>query len=55
MAIFSDGLGPFLTKNNDANMLNHMLCTNVEDLKGSFRKDDVFVVDRDFTKFTRRA
>ena len=41
-------LGPYLAKNNDATILNHMLSTNVEDLKGWFQEDDVFVVDRGF-------
>ncbi|XP_052696026.1 uncharacterized protein LOC128174533 [Crassostrea angulata] len=41
-------LGPYLARNNDATILNHMLHTNVEDLKGWFHEDDVFVVDRGF-------
>ena len=41
-------LGSCYAKNNDATILNHMLCTNVEDLKGWFQEDDVFVVDRGF-------
>ena len=41
-------LGPYLAKHNDATILNDMLCTNKEDLKGCFQEDDVFVVDRGF-------
>lgn len=37
-----------LARNNDATILNHMLHNNVEDLKGWFHEDDVFVVDRGF-------
>lgn len=37
-----------LARNNDATILNHMFHTNVEDLKGWFHEDDVFVVDRGF-------
>ena len=41
-------LGPYLARNNDATILNHMLYTNVDDLKGWFHEEDVFIVDRGF-------
>ena len=43
---FRTVLGPYLAKHKDATTLNHMLCTNKEDLKGWFQENDVFVVDR---------
>jgi hypothetical protein len=43
-------LGPYLvdSKNSDANILNHMIKTNVEEMKEWIREDDVFIVDRGF-------
>jgi GTP-dependent phosphoenolpyruvate carboxykinase len=41
-------LGPYLARNNDATILNYMLKSNVEDIKGWFQEDDVFVIDRGF-------
>ncbi|XP_052247599.1 uncharacterized protein LOC127855818 isoform X1 [Dreissena polymorpha] len=35
-------------KNNDAAILNHMLKTNIDDIRGLLREGDVFVVDRGF-------
>ncbi|XP_062566452.1 uncharacterized protein LOC134228771 [Saccostrea cucullata] len=47
---FLSVVGPYLAdyKNNDASILNHMLKTNVEDMKNWFKDDDVFIVDRGF-------
>ena len=41
-------LGPYLARNNDATILNYMLKSNIEDIKGWFQEDDVFVIDRGF-------
>ena len=43
-------LGPYLadTKNNDANILTHIMKNNIEQIRNWVRKDDVFVVDRGF-------
>ena len=41
-------LRPYLSKNNDVTILNHMLCTNVEYFEGWFQDDDILVVDRGF-------
>lgn len=41
-------LGPYLTRNNDATILNHMLHMHVEDIKGWFHEDDVFIENRGF-------
>ncbi|XP_056022083.1 uncharacterized protein LOC125673390 [Ostrea edulis] len=43
-------LGPYLadSKNNDANILKHMICHNAEELRNWLQEDDVFVVDRGF-------
>ncbi|XP_061173716.1 uncharacterized protein LOC133182559 [Saccostrea echinata] len=41
-------LGPYLAdaKNNDANILKHMIYNNAEELRNWLQEDDVFVVDR---------
>ena len=43
-------LGPYLAdgKNSDANILNHMIKTNVEEIKEWIEEGDIFVVDRGF-------
>ncbi|KAK3099402.1 hypothetical protein FSP39_003842 [Pinctada imbricata] len=41
-------MGPYLARNNDASILNHILETNVEDIRGWIQEDDVFIVDRGF-------
>ena len=43
-------MGPYLAdqKNNDASILNHMMKTNVEDIKTWVNEEDVFIVDRGF-------
>ncbi|XP_062572317.1 uncharacterized protein LOC134234281 [Saccostrea cucullata] len=43
-------LGPYLadTKNNDANILKHMIYSNAEEIRSWIQEDDVFVVDRGF-------
>ncbi|XP_062587204.1 uncharacterized protein LOC134248846 [Saccostrea cucullata] len=43
-------VGPYLAdiKNNDANILTHMLKSNVEDIKHWVHENDIFVVDRGF-------
>lgn len=43
-------VGPYLadSRNNDASILNHMLKSNIEDIKNWFEDDDIFIVDRGF-------
>ena len=43
-------VGPYLadSKNNDASILNHMLKSNVEEMKEWVNEEDVFIVDRGF-------
>jgi hypothetical protein len=43
-------LGPYMadTKNNDGSILNHMLASNVQDIKNWIQNDDIFIVDRGF-------
>ncbi|XP_048750412.2 uncharacterized protein LOC125662290 [Ostrea edulis] len=43
-------VGPYLAdyRNNDAAIFNHMLRSNIEDIKNWFQEDDIFVVDRGF-------
>lgn len=41
-------LGPYLAKNNDASILNHMLKCNVEEIMDFVKENDIFVVDRGF-------
>lgn len=43
-------LGPYLadSKNSDAKILNHMIQTNVEDIRKWVEEDDIFIVDRGF-------
>lgn len=53
VVIFIDGyffivFGFYLVRNNDVIIFNYMFYINVEDLKGWFYEDDVFVVDRGF-------
>ncbi|KAK3102132.1 hypothetical protein FSP39_009062 [Pinctada imbricata] len=45
---FISVMGPYLARNNDASILNHILETNVEDIRGWIQEDDVFIVDRGF-------
>ena len=47
---FVSVIGPYMAdaKNNDAAILNHILETNVEDIKNWVKDDDVFIVDRGF-------
>ena len=41
-------LGPYIARNNDASILNHMLKCNINDIKGFVKDNDIFVVDRGF-------
>ena len=43
-------LGPYLAdgKNSDANILKHIISTNVQEMKSWLHEGDVFVVDRGF-------
>lgn len=43
-------LGPYMAdaKNNDGSILNHMLASNVQDIKNWIEKEDIFIVDRGF-------
>ncbi|CAC5369412.1 unnamed protein product [Mytilus coruscus] len=41
-------LGPYLSRNNDASILNHMMKCNVDDIKSFVNDKDIFVVDRGF-------
>ncbi|VDI73743.1 Hypothetical predicted protein [Mytilus galloprovincialis] len=41
-------LGPYLSRNNDASILNHMMKCNVDDIKSFVNENDIFVVDRGF-------
>jgi hypothetical protein len=47
---FVSVLGPYIARNNDASILNHILKKNIEDIhvQGWVHEDDVFVVDRGF-------
>ncbi|XP_048768744.2 uncharacterized protein LOC125662931 [Ostrea edulis] len=45
---FVSVLGPYIAKNNDASILNHILKRNIDDIQGWVCEDDVFVVDRGF-------
>ena len=41
-------LGPWIARNNDASILNHLLKCNINDIKGLVKDNDIFVVDRGF-------
>ena len=41
-------LGPYLARNNDASILNHIMKTNKEDVLNWIQENDVFIVDRGF-------
>ncbi|XP_062579084.1 uncharacterized protein LOC134241007 [Saccostrea cucullata] len=43
-------VGPYLadSRNNDAAILNHMLKSNIEDIKNWFQDEDIFIVDMGF-------
>ena len=43
-------IGPYLAdgKNNDAQILNHIIKTNTEEVRSWVKNDDIFVVDRGF-------
>ena len=41
-------MGPYLARNNDASILNHMFQRNIEDIKAFVQEDDVLVIDRGF-------
>ncbi|XP_071122620.1 uncharacterized protein, partial [Mytilus edulis] len=41
-------LGPYLSRNNDASILIHMMKCNVDDIKSFVNENDIFVVDRGF-------
>ena len=43
-------LGPYMAgvKNNDGSILNHMLASNVQDIKNWIENEDIFIVDRGF-------
>ncbi|CAC5360913.1 unnamed protein product [Mytilus coruscus] len=41
-------LDPYLSRNNDASILNHMMKCNVDDVKSFVNDKDIFVVDRGF-------
>ena len=43
-------LGPYMAdvKNNDGSILNHMLASNVQDIKNWIENEDIFIVNRGF-------
>lgn len=43
-------IGPYLAdgKNSDAKILNHIICTDTEEIKTWLQEDDVLIVDRVF-------
>lgn len=41
-------MGPYIAKNNDATILNHVMKTNIEDICDWVREEDIFVIDRGF-------
>ncbi|VDI02501.1 Hypothetical predicted protein [Mytilus galloprovincialis] len=47
---FVSVMGPYLadSKNNDANILKHIIASDNEQIKSWLQKDDVFIVDRGF-------
>ena len=45
---FISVIGPYLARNNDAAILNHIMRTNVEDIRGWVQEEDIFIVDRGF-------
>ncbi|XP_062589596.1 uncharacterized protein LOC134251226 isoform X2 [Saccostrea cucullata] len=45
---FLSVLGPYIAKNNDAAILNHIMKTNKEDVLQWVEENDVFIVDRGF-------
>jgi hypothetical protein len=45
---FVSVVGPYIAKNNDASILNHIMKQNVEDIRNWVQGDDIFVVDRGF-------
>ena len=45
---FISVLGPYFATTNDASILNHIMKSNVEDIRTWVAEDDIFVVDRGF-------
>lgn len=45
---FISVMGPYIAKNNDATILNHVMKTNIEDICNWVREEDIFVIDRGF-------
>ncbi|XP_056002877.1 uncharacterized protein LOC130049408 isoform X1 [Ostrea edulis] len=45
---FISVLGPYLARNNDATILNHIMRSNIEDIRNWVNENDIFVVDRGF-------
>ncbi|XP_056011994.1 uncharacterized protein LOC125671681 [Ostrea edulis] len=45
---FISVLGPYLARNNDATILNHIMRSNIEDIRSWVNENDIFVVDRGF-------
>lgn len=41
-------IGPYFAKDNDASILNHIMKSNIEDIRSWIQDDDVFIVDRGF-------
>ena len=41
-------MGPYIARNNDASILNHMLKSNVDDFRSFINENDVMVIDRGF-------
>lgn len=39
---------PYFAKDNDASILNHIMKSNIEDIRSWIQDDDVFIVDRGF-------
>lgn len=39
---------PYFAKYNDASILNHIMKSNIEDIRSWIQNDDVFIVDRGF-------
>lgn len=45
---FVSVLGPYIARNNDATILNHIMHSNLEDIRSWVQEEDIFVVDRGF-------
>lgn len=45
---FVSVLGPYIARNNDATILNHIMRSKLEDIRSWVQEDDICVVDRGF-------